>query len=747
DQEAYRIWKENIHVLEQKIIKLGDKENFWPSEAKEKGPNGPCGPCSEVFVDQGSSFGCGKSDCTPACDCGRFLEVWNLVFTQFNRKEGGVLEPLPQKNIDTGMGLERLAAVMQGVANNFETDLFKPLVDEISLQCKDVKASENKALVYAVADHIRAVVFSIYDGVLPSNEERGYVVRKLIRKSTLHLRSLGFKQPFLYKLVAALSEIMRKSYPELIERRENIAEIILIEEKNFISTLNSSQRLFQDSGFINDDAAGTAHKAFQLYDTYGIPLELTKAWLDKQGIKFSREIFDKDLKEQRTRSKAGSSMKGDVFDIKELHLGTKKTTFLGYNKLQVKAKILRIVQENGQVKKISKGYKARIILDKTPFYAESGGQVGDTGELIKGKNIFLVSDTKIFDKVIVHIGRVKEGSFKSADELMACVDATRRLSIARNHTATHLLQAALRKVLGLHVKQQGSLVEEGRLRFDFTHFKDLSQEELGRAEEIVNDFILGDLKLSKKEMTQATAKKSGALAFFGEKYGQKVRVVSISDISREFCGGTHLDSSGQIGLFKIIQEGSVASGVRRIEAVTGSFAYKAVKEEEDSLRQVSELLNAPKGRLADEIKKRLSLIKELEKQLHAHKDKGLNISIESDINNKENLSGIDFIVSTHHRDQDSVRKAIDLIKEKAKTNSIIFSSTGSNLQAQIYSAIGITEDLCNRGIDASKMIKEIAYDMGGSGGGRKDFAQAGGNNSKNFNNIVEKLKEIIKKLR
>ncbi|MEI6631508.1 MAG: DHHA1 domain-containing protein, partial [bacterium] len=360
---------------------------------------------------------------------------------------------------------------------------------------------------------------------------------------------------------------------------------------------------------------------------------------------------------------------------------------------------------------------------------------------------FLVSDTKIFDKVIVHIGRVKEGSFKSADELMACVDATRRLSIARNHTATHLLQAALRKVLGLHVKQQGSLVEEGRLRFDFTHFKDLSQEELGRVEEIVNDFILGDLKLSKKEMTQATAKKSGALAFFGEKYGQKVRVVSISDISREFCGGTHLDSSGQIGLFKIIQEGSVASGIRRIEAVTGSFAYKAVKEEEDSLRQVSELLNAPKNKLADEIKKRLSLIKELEKQLHAHRDRGLNVSIESDINNKENLSGIDFIVSTHHRDQDSVRKAIDLIKERAKTNSIIFSSTGSNLEEQIYSAIGVTEDLCNRGIDASKMIKEIASDMGGSGGGRKDFAQAGGNNSKNFNNIVEKLKEIIKKLR
>jgi len=746
DTEAYRIWKEIINLPAQKIVKLGDKDNFWPSEAKEKGPNGPCGPCSEIFVDQGKSFGCGKDNCTPACGCGRFIEVWNLVFTQFNRRDGGVLEPLPQKNIDTGMGLERLAAVMQGKKNNFETDLFKPLIDEISLECKNAGAKESKALIYAVADHIRAIVFSIYDGVLPSNEERGYVVRKLIRKSTLHLRTLEFKHPFLYKLVPVVAQVMQRPYPELSERRENIAEIILIEERNFISTLNSSLRLFQEAGFSNNDVKLSSHKAFELYDTYGIPLELTKEWLDKQGIKFSQEVFDRDLKEQKTRSKAQSTMKGDVFGVKELHLGSKATIFSGYNKVEIKAKVLRILQDNGQVKKISKGQDARIILDKTVFYAESGGQVGDTGELIKGKNIFTVLDTKSFDKIIVHIGHVKEGSFKAGDELKASIDSGRRLSIARNHTATHLLQAALRKVLGAHVKQQGSLVEENRLRFDFTHFKDLSSQELERVEETVNNFILANLELSKKEMSLTQAKKSGALAFFAEKYGSKVRVVSISDISREFCGGTHLESSGQIGLFKIIQESSVASGIRRIEATTGNRAYKLVKEEEDSLRQVSELLNVPRHKLAEEIKKRLSLIKDLEKQLHAHKDKGLNISVESDITNKENISGIDFIISSHHRDQDSVRKAIDLIKEKARNNSIIFSSTGSNLEFQIYSAIGVTEDLCNRGIDASKIIKEIAPEMGGSGGGRKDFAQAGGNNSKNFDNIVGKLKEIIKKL-
>ncbi|MDD5356480.1 MAG: alanine--tRNA ligase, partial [Candidatus Omnitrophica bacterium] len=551
DDESYKIWRNKIKVPANKIVKLGDKENFWPSEAKEKGPNGPCGPCSEIFYDQGG--GCGKPDCSPACSCGRFPEIWNLVFTQFNRKADGKLEPLPKKNIDTGMGLERLAAVMQGVPNNFETDLFRPLIKEISA---NVSANVKKEFIYAIADHIRAVTFAIYDGILPSNDGRGYVVRKLIRKSTYNL---SLHKPFLYKLVPIVAEIMKVPYPDLGSRRENIAEIVLTEEKNFISILKSSDALlkekFSEPSFASDPVK-SADLTFELYDTYGLPLEVTTNWLkEKFRVEISQDRLNKKVEEQKTRSKLQSAMKGDVFDLKDLHLTATKTNFSGYSKYEVKSRILKIVKDNAPVKKITKGDQAQVILDKTVFYAESGGQVGDTGKLIKGKNIFQVIDTQKFDKVIVHKGVVKEGSFKNADELRACVDVERRLSIGRNHTATHLLQAALREVLGAHVQQQGSLVAEDKLRFDFTHFKALTSEQLCRVEQIVNEHIMNNEDLSVKEMPLSTAKKTGALAFIGEKYEGKVRVVSIAEVSKELCGGTHLDSTGQIGLFKIIQEG------------------------------------------------------------------------------------------------------------------------------------------------------------------------------------------------
>lgn len=370
DDEAYQIWSEKIKIPAQKIVRLGDKENFWPSEAKEKGPNGPCGPCSEIFFDQGNSVGCAKADCNPGCGCGRFLEVWNLVFTQFNRKEDGTLTPLPQKNIDTGMGLERLAAVIQRVASNFETDLFKPLTQEITAQIKE-GVPKNKELIYAVADHIRAIVFAIYDGVLPSNEGRGYVVRKIIRKSTLHLRALGFKKPFLYKLVAVLAEIMKTPYPELVARRENIAEMVLAEEKGFLSSLDSSDTLFESkfSDFINKpDPQAVGVIAFKLYDTYGIPLELTKGWLDKHVVKISEEAFQKEMDDQKARSKSQSVMKGDVFDLKEMHLDIKESEFLGYAGYKAESRILKIMKSGQDVESIISGDEAQIILDQTPFY-------------------------------------------------------------------------------------------------------------------------------------------------------------------------------------------------------------------------------------------------------------------------------------------------------------------------------------------------------------------------------------------
>ena len=744
DAEAFSIWKDLIKVAPGKIVKLGDKENFWPSEAKAKGPNGPCGPCSEIFYDQKDVVGlCGKPDCSPACSCARFVEVWNLVFTQFNRKEGGALEPLPKRNIDTGMGLERLTAVMQGAPNNFETDLFQPLIKEIQVHTAD---SPDKKLLYAIADHIRAITFAIYDGALPSNESKGYVIRKLIRRSRIHLRALGIKKIFLYTLVPVLAEIMRSPYPELKEQQENISAVILAEEKNCISNLDNSEYLFKEkySAVLNkQDPLEAGRIAFQLYDTYGIPLELTRGWLEKNNLKFSQEAFDKEMQEQKMRSKSQSSMKGDVFGIKELHLPGAKTDFSGYAKYETRTKILKIIKDNAPVKKITKGEEARIVLDKSVFYAESGGQVSDTGELIKGKNIFRVTDTQKFGKVIVHEGRVLQGSFKNNDTLKACVDIERRLSIARNHTATHLLQAALRKVLGLHVKQQGSLVAPDRLRFDFTHFKDISDEELNRIEEEVNKHIIANEALKAKEMPLPQAKKSGALAFFGEKYENKVRLVSIGDFSKELCGGTHLETTGQIGYFKLTKEGSIASGIRRIEAVTGTYAYKIIKEEEGALSDISSALNVPREKIKEEIAKRNSRIKELEKQVNAREMDSLKGSLEQLIREAPVIKGVRVITRlAENTGMDLLRKNADLIKEKTQ-NSVI--ALGSKAEGRAFLVVTLTPDLCARGLDASKIIPDIAKIIGGSGGGRQDFAQAGGNEPEKFPQAFKELAGIIER--
>ena len=772
DAEAYKIWSDLIKVPVARIIKLGDKENFWPSEAKAKGPNGPCGPCSEIFFDQGSNIGCRKQDCNPACDCGRFVEVWNLVFTQFNRKDAGILEPLPQKNIDTGMGLERLAAVMQGVANNFQTDLFEPLVNEIIYEVKNDNP-ENRELVYAVADHIRAIAFAIYDGVLPSNEARGYVVRKLIRKSTFHLRTLGLKHPFLYKLVPVLAEVMKPYYPELMQRRENIAEIILSEEKNFILILNSSDAIEKNenktvldmakndpvdaNGIICASATTSATAgtiAFILYDTYGIPLDLTRDWWDKNKIKikFIENAFSEAIKresaEQKERSKLQSTMKGDVFGIKDLDYGAKETKFLGYVDYESDAKILKIIKAGAEIKKTGANETVEIILDKTPFYPESGGQIGDSGEFIKGKNIFEVLDTQKIGKVILHIGRVKAGSFKKGDTVSARINSGRRLCIARNHTATHLLQAALRKVLGAHVQQQGSLVGEDKFRFDFTHFKDIDTAHLDRIEEIVNGYIINNYQLQVKQMTLSEAKKTGALAFFGEKYEGKVRVVSINDVSGELCAGTHLDSTGQIGIFKIIQEGSVASGVRRIEAATGTFAYKMIKEEGRVIGDLSSVLGVPTDRVNVELEKRLNKIKELEKQLNSQKFKSVQASLDDLNNNTEVINGIKVITYvTKNLDVNTLRKTVDLIKEKVNNANAFIAVGTANANDNVMLVFGATPDLCSKGVDADSLIKQVAPEIGGSGGGRKDFAQAGGNKPGNLENAIKKLKDILSQIK
>jgi len=752
DDEAYSIWKDKIKIPQHKIIKLGDKDNFWPAEAKTKGPKGPCGPCSEIFYDFGPSVGCLREDCDPSCSCGRFVEIWNLVFTQFNRKDDATLEALPNKNIDTGMGLERLAAVMQGKQNNFETELFQPIIKEIR-RYVETKTVDITQLLYAIADHLRAIVFSSYDGISPSNEGRGYIVRKIIRKSILHLRSLGIDKPFLNKLVGQLAQIMQKPYPDLKDRQEDIAQVILEEERNFIHILNTSESLIasgmekvpQDPNDLKKDglifASATTSTnlgifAFNLYDTNGIPLEITKDAIErKYKLDSNFEIaYQNGLNKQRELSKSFSKMKGDVFKAKGPELKLTQTKFIGYKEYVTQAKITAILKEGKEVNEVLIGQDLQLVLDQTPFYAESGGQIGDTGELINGKNIFEVLDTQKIDNVILHIGKIKSGIFKVSDNVVAKINVKRRLAIARNHTATHILQAALRKVLGNHVQQQGSLVGEEKFRFDFAHFKGLSQEEISRVEEVANSYIANDYKVTSREIPLRDAKKSGALAFFEEKYGEKVRVVDIGDISKELCAGTHLAKIREIGTIKIISESSVASGIRRIEAVTAEFAERFIKDQQKKASEESQR------------KDKLKEQKNQEKKRNAEMDNIINQRLPAVIDKSVKVNGINTVFSLEDDlDMPALRSLADMVKEKLNQAVIVLGSKGQ-MQKNAFLVIAVSQDLLSRGLDAVALIRQVAGFIGGSGGGRKDFAQAGGANAENLTLAFDKLRDIINKL-
>jgi len=736
DDEAYNIWKDQVKIPEIKIVRLADQDNFWPAEAKTKGPNGPCGPCSEIFYDFGADVGCGEKICDPSCSCGRFVEIWNLVFTQFNRKDDGSLEPLPNKNIDTGMGLERLAAVMQGKQNNFETELFQPIIKEIIRGLSPQGTVPEKKLLYAIADHLRAVVFSIFDGILPSNEGRGYVIRKIIRKASLHLMGLGIdKKPFLYRLVPIVAEIMHKPYPELTNRREEIARIILAEEKSFIDVLGSSEELLRVkfSEFIdNPNPEAVGKTAFLLHDTYGIPLELTSQWLDKQGISFSQKAFKQAMEEQKERSKAGSAMKGDVFGSKGLKIKVKDSKFVGYLENSVSADILIILKDGKEVSEVLVGDNLQVVLDQTPFYAESGGQVGDTGKLTNGKNIFEVMDTQKIDNVILHIGKVSSGTFRKGDQVVARIDCERRQNIARNHTATHILQAVLREVLGKHVQQQGSLVAAEKFRFDFTHPKGLTKDEILKVEEIANRYVNNDYAVGCRQMAFNEAKKTGALAFFEEKYGECVRVVTVGDISKELCGGTHLTSIGEINLIKITGESSVASGIRRIEGVTAGFARQFIEEQKRKAVEESAKSN------------KLKEFKEQEKKRNAEINKTLPARSVELANKSATLNGINTVFSIENNlEINSLRLLADMIKVKLNRAVI---ALGSQFDGKASLVVGLTQDLCAKGLSAKDIVLQVAPIIGGAGGGREDFSQAGGNAPENFGLAFDKIKDIINKL-
>lgn len=726
DKEAYNIWKDSIKVIPGRIIALGEKDNFWPSEAPSKGPNGPCGPCSEIFYDYGPAVGCGKAVCSPACDCGRFVEVWNLVFTQFDRQPDGSLKALPNKNIDTGMGLERIASVMQGVKSNFEIDIFKPLIETIEAESArssgqasgDRRAMRSKA--NAIADHIRAVVFCVADGVMPSNEERGYVVRKLIRRSMSHLQDIGIKGPFLYKLVALVADLMHDAYPEVKTVRDDIAQVIKKEEEAFLYVISNQlpkvEEVFEKISK-SKDAPGLAKAAFSFYDTYGMPYEMLEEIAEKHGLKIDNSIFHKLLDKQRELSRAGSKLKGEIFTetftnkVASLKL---VTNFVGYENTSAEAKVLAVM-EDGEV-----------ILDRTPFYGESGGQAGDRGRIESPSGIMEVEDAKKIGRTIVHIGRMLKGTIGLGEKVLVTVDEAVRRKVMANHTAAHLLQAALRKALGDHVHQTGSLVDSSHLRFDFTHMKKMDERELVRVEELVNENIKSSIPVKKDIKDIDEARNEGAMALFGEKYDRTVRVITVGDVSKELCGGTHVDNTKDIEIFKITSESSIASGVRRIEALTQSAALRYLEDRERAMRDKMKL-----GAKKEELKR--MALKRLE-------DEKGNISL---FIGRARAAGGSKVITEDIGDIsiEALRILADNIRAKEPSSVIILSTKGED---KVSFVIAVTDDLVKRGISASVLAKDMAKSIEGSGGGKDSFAQGGGKMAGKLDQALNKAFDAIK---
>ncbi len=755
DREAEEIWLKKVKIPSEKLVRLGDKSNFWPSEAKEKGPNGPCGSCSEIFYDYGVNPNCKSAKCDPSCDCGRFSEVWNLVFTQFNRKDGGVLEPLPNKNIDTGMGLERLVAVVQGKKSNYATDLFMPILDAIEkeIEVNGVHLDQRDKLV--IADHIRAIVFGIADGVIPSNGERGYVIKKLIVETTdLVLNYRIITGPSIYRLVPYVISVMNEQYPELVSEINRISSIIKKAEEAYIKVRTEIlpllerdiDRIKRSADSKQEQIKKIGLKCFIAHDTFGVTESTILSALNATGILgYEQEdiwkTYREEFREQQERSRATSKMTGDVFTDVYLGPNLPKTKFLGYEHFQSAGTILKMFKNNKKVESVDEGEEVKIILDQTPFYAESGGQIGDTGTISKDGATIRVNDTQKIGGVFIHAGTVIQGTFRLNDVVQAQIDAERRLSIMRNHTATHLLQAALREVLGAHVQQQGSLVAEDRLRFDFTHHQAISKDDILQIESLINTHIMSCDSVDRKEMPLSEAKASGALAFFAEKYGETVRVVSIDGYSQEFCGGTHLNSTGQVGLFKIISESAIAQGIRRVEAATGKFALELIKTQEKQLEKIAQTIKAPLKEVAERVDHQTKRLRELEKEMEHLRFEVIKNFTDDIIQNAPTVKEVKIITSTFKEvDAMMLRKVSDLIKQKTKSAVV---ALGSAFQGSAFILVAVTDDLVQKGLKANELIKLITPTINGTGGGRPQLAQAGSKEVAKLDDAINQAKQLI----
>jgi len=723
DDEAFDIWKKKIGVDEKRIVRLSAEDNFWPANAPKDGPNGPCGPCSEIYV--------GKVP-------GKGVEIWNLVFTQYDRQDGGILKPLPQKNIDTGMGLERLASVLQGVPSNFDIDIFVELARSLSKAVGDhVNRPENKKLKHALLDHVRAVTFAIGDGVMPSNEGRGYVVRKLIRKSALHTRDLMCREPRLYSVVPAVAEIMHAAYPELASRAQGIASIVRREEESFWAVLDTRvpqaeikiKTLALTSSRPNDTQVTkrVAETSFEFYDTYGVPKEILRDIVTKNGLAFDDAYFTKLVDEQRSRSRSSSALADSIF-VKSDGLFAKMpapTVFCGYETPATKARVVGILSGKSELEKVEKGQKALIVLDRTPFYAEQGGQIGDIGILQSASGKAVVSDTQWHDDLVLHHIEVTEGALKLGEAIDASIDTVNRERIMRNHSATHLAHAALRKVLGPHVKQNGSLVASDRFRFDFTHFAAMTQDEIRRVEELVNAEIEHDHKQNMRILPTNEAIAAGAMAMFGEKYGDSVRVVSFGEFSTELCGGTHVPSTGFIGRFRIASETSVQAGVRRIEAVTGDAARLRQNEEESEMKTLLSYFGAEKFGVRKKIAAGSKDIGESQKKLKNAFMAALRREMNLRLQKAQHVGGVRLVIERlPDMPVDFLRETADWMRSGSEPSAIVL---GTQIQSKPQFVVALSNGVAAKtGVDANATVKEIAKKIDGSGGGRPDMAVGGG---------------------
>lgn len=743
DDEAFEIWKNEVGVAPERIVRLGKEDNFW-----EHG-TGPCGPCSEIYFDRGPAYGCKNPNCAVGCDCDRYVEVWNLVFTQFDSDGKGNYARLAKPNIDTGMGLERLACVMQGANNLFEVDTVRNIMNHASRIAGVEYGRDGKTDVSlrVITDHIRSTVFMIGDGVIPSNEGRGYVLRRLLRRAARHGKLLGIKDTFLYKLCETVIKENLSAYPELSEKQEYIKKVILNEEENFARTIDTGINLLEN---MTDEmkAAGktvlSGENAFKLNDTFGFPLDLTKDILLEQGLSVDEDGFAKLMKEQRQRARsARSADEAEAWKSGETVLdGVEPTVFIGYSDLCCTSKIVSIISENEQSGNITQGARGILIAERTPFYAESGGQVGDTGIIICQNNEFTVEDTqKNHDGVYFHIGTVTKGEFAIGQEADFQVDVDRRRAIARNHSSLHLLQAALRQVLGTHVEQAGSYVNEYRGRLDFTHFSAMTPEEIKKVEHIVNEQIMNGLAVDVQIMSIEQARQTGAMALFGEKYGKSVRVVSMGTFSKELCGGTHIGNTGMMGLFKIVSEASVAAGVRRIECITGFNIISFIENSESTINEIAETV---KSNPADVVKKTASLHNDYRQALKEIESLNSNLAmtkVEDIVKNAVTVGNVKVVASIlKAASVESLRKIGDALKEKYE-NIVAVLAVVSEDKINFLCVCG--KIAVSSGAHAGNIVKQLAELTGGNGGGRPDTALAGGKETDKLDGALKQLNAIV----